>query len=192
MNTYQILQLKDSSHSNTMPLLEAAKVMTPALNEAGLEVYGTFVGLFGLATNECYLVTYGEASTAELLNDRFEIIMAREFVPTVRPADFSPRTEPGIYVFRWFQVNMKDVDEIADLSNTAWNTFEGDFDTEVQGLFVQAEKGPEQGEMLLLTWYRNLTVWEESRQPSAEARENFLRRQKLVLEARPIATRLFL
>ena len=175
-----------------MPLLEAAKVMSPMLNEAGLEVYGTFVGLFGLATNECYLVTYGETSAAELLNDRFEIIMAREFVPTVRPTEFSPRTEPGIYVFRWFQVNMKDVDEIARLSDTAWNTFEGDFDTKVQGLFVQADRGPDQGEMLLLTWYRNLTVWEESRLPSPEARANFMQRQKLVLEAKPIATRLFL
>ena len=89
-------------------------------------------------------------------------------------------------------VNMKDVDEIARLSDTAWNTFEGDFDTKVQGLFVQADRGPDQGEMLLLTWYRNLTVWEESRLPSPEARANFMQRQKLVLEAKPIATRLFL
>ena len=44
--------------------------------------------------------------------------------------------------------------------------------------------------MLLVTWYANLTVWEQSRHPPPEAKENFLRRHKLTLSALPVATRL--
>ena len=41
-------------------------------------------------------------------------------------------------MFRWFSIDNKDVDEIARLSETAWQTFESGFDTEVQGLFAEA------------------------------------------------------
>jgi len=44
--------------------------------------------------------------------------------------------------------------------------------------------------MLLVTWYQDLSVWEASRQPAPEARENFQRRHQLTLSALPIATTL--
>jgi len=44
--------------------------------------------------------------------------------------------------------------------------------------------------MLLITWYKNLSAWEESRHPPKDARENFLRRHQLTLNAKPIATML--
>jgi len=192
MNTYQLTHLKDRNSSNPLALLARLKSFKNTLEDNGLEQYGIFAGLFGIASNEAYLVCHGETDSASLLAEHeFTVLQSKQFIPTVRPLGFAPRDKAGVYVFRWFKVNMKDVDEIASLSATAWKTFEGDFATEVQGLFVQAEPAPNQGEMLLLTWYRNLTVWQESRAPSPEARENFVRRQQLVLEATPIATRLF-
>ena len=94
----------------------------------------------------------------------------------------------GVYVFRWFSVDPTTIDEIAQLSATAWPDFESSFDTRVQGLFAEDTETPDT--MLLITWYRNLTVWEQSRHPPQTARENFLRRHKLTLSALPVATTL--
>ena len=44
--------------------------------------------------------------------------------------------------------------------------------------------------MLLVTWYRDLSVWEESRKAPDEARALFIRRQEMTLKAKPIATQL--
>ena len=40
--------------------------------------------------------------------------------PTVRPTEHTPRTKGGIYVFRWFDVFNRDVEEIVKLSDEAW------------------------------------------------------------------------
>ena len=122
----------------------------------------------------------------------------RDSNPTVRPLEHVARTVPGIYVFRWFDVNQSDVEEIAALSKEAWNTFEAGFDTQVQGLFAEAgmqqglneEQLGERETMLLVTWYRDLAVWQDSREPHPKARELFLKRHNLMKEAKPIATRL--
>jgi hypothetical protein len=111
-------------------------------------------------------------------------------VPTVRPTDHTPLSKPGIYVFRWFDVLNKDVDEIASLSEQAWVSFEGDFDSQIQGLFALQNRQGDKGKMLLLTWYKNLTVWQDSRAPSKEAMNLFIKRHELTIEALPIATRL--
>jgi hypothetical protein len=117
-----------------------------------------------------------------------QLLSSHLFNPTLRPLDHQPRTRPGVYVFRWFSVLPDAVDEIIQLSYNAWPTFEGSFETEVQGLFVEASGQP--SEMLLITWYKNLSVWEESRHPPEDARESFLRRHQLTLNAKPIATML--
>jgi hypothetical protein len=89
-------------------------------------------------------------------------------------------------------INNRDVDKKVQLSDEAWVSFEGDFDSEVQGLFAESDRSHEQGKMLLLTWYRDLSVWETSRKPSPEARERFLKRHSLTIETTAIASRLFL
>ncbi len=122
--------------------------------------------------------------------NNYTLLKGYQFSPTVRPIDHSMRTKSGIYVFRWFDVYNRDVDEIVKLSDEAWVTFEGDFDSEVQGLFAESDRSKEKGKMLLLTWYRDLRVWETSRKPSNEARERFLKRHQLTIESTPIATRL--
>ena len=111
--------------------------------------------------------------------------------PTVRPVEHTMLTKSGIYVFRWFDVKNRDVDEIVKLSDEAWVSFEEGFDSEVQGLFAERDRSHEQVKMLLLTWYRDLSVWEASRRPAKEARERFLKRHDLTIEAIPIASRLF-
>jgi len=44
-----------------------------------------------------------------------EVVAANTLLlePTVRPTEYAPRTREGLYVFRFFEVDHKDVDEIA-------------------------------------------------------------------------------
>jgi hypothetical protein len=193
---YTVTLLKDPERSNNLEAIKAIGAdIAPALAERDIGVFGTFAPLFGLASNELYLVTHGDKEhsiTAQIESATLAPLDSISLVPTVRPTEHTPRTRPGIYVFRWFDVYNKDIEEIAALSNEAWNTFEGGFDTEVQGLFCEEDTSTEKGKMLLITQYTDLSVWEASRNPAPEARENFLKRARLTIEARPICTRLIL
>ena len=91
-------------------------------------------------------------------------------------------------MFRWFTIDPIKINEIVSLSAEAWPVFEGEFETRVLGLFAEDTFAPDT--LLLLTWYANLAVWEKSRNPPLEARENFLKRHKLTLSTLPVATRL--
>ena len=190
MPEYHLIHVKDSQTNNPQRL--AQNIDAGDFGEYSM--YGTFFGLFGLASNELYVLMMADAPENSLgtlaQSQGFDVLEAHSLEPTVRPNEHAERTKKGIYVFRWFDVLNKDVDEIARLSEQAWVTFEGGFDTEVQGLFAQTQRGGQEGKMLLLTWYRNLTVWEESRQPPQEARDRFAERHRLTRQARPIATRL--
>lgn len=193
MQFYQVNLLKDPARPDIRELLKCVRgKLIPDLESSGVTPYGVFQGLFGLASNELYLVVSSEFSVDTQLDfaGGFQLIDSINLVPTKRPTDHTQRNREGIYVFRWFDVMNRDVQEIADLSAKAWVTFEQGFDTEVQCLFAQQDQGTEQGKMLLITWYQNLSVWQESRHPSEEARENFTRRHQLTLQARPVATRL--
>lgn len=175
---YQVLHLRDSAHPGANQLI--AKIRD--LDHPG--TFGIFAGLLGLASNEIYVVTYGEALTAP---PGVETVARIPLAPTARPTAHEPRDKKGVYVFRWFTVDPRNVDEIVRLSAEAWKTFETSFDTEVQGLFHGTE---DPHTMLLITWYVDLSAWEASRFPPEAARENFLKRHHLTLSAKPIATRL--
>lgn len=183
---YQVHQLADHSRPGPPGLIEEAARLTPAIEDQGGTVFGVFGSLLGLASNHIYLVTFGENEISLPLADTFETISRSNFRPTIRPVEHVPASSPGVYVFRWFSVRPENVDEITELSGNAWPGFESSFDTRVQGLFTEAVTSPER--MLLITWYRNLTVWEQSRHPPSGARENFLRRHQLTLSAHPIGT----
>ncbi|MDA0272733.1 MAG: hypothetical protein O3C68_05730 [Proteobacteria bacterium] len=157
---------------------------------AGHQMFGIFASLFGLAGNEIYLVTFGENQLRLELTDEVQLLSNHLLNPTIRPASHEPTTRPGVYVFRWFRVSPDSVDEIVHLSGEAWPTLERSFETKIQGLFVEATEQP--SEMLLITWYKDLSVWEASRYPPSDARDNFLRRHQLTLSAKPIATLLTL
>jgi hypothetical protein len=203
MTTYELLRIKDSHSNNFLNLVNTInnEIWSPA-KESGYSLYGLFFGLFGLATNELYLVAMREDNGPSsdgmtplsrlISNHNFIIQENYQLSPTVRPVEHTRRTRGGIYVFRWFDVNNRDVDEIVKLSDEAWVTFEGGFESEVQGLFAERDRSKELGKMLLLTWYRDLSVWETSRRPPEEARERFLKRHNLTYESTPVATRLFI
>ena len=186
---YHVYHIKDLSRPGSAHLVKLANGdITKQIQASGHGVFGIFASLFGLASNEIYLVTFGKTQTSLSFPDDVQLLSTHLFNPTLRPLDHQPRTRPGVYVFRWFSVLPDAVDEIIQLSYNAWPTFEGSFETEIQGLFVEATGQP--SEMLLITWYKNLSVWEESRHPPENARESFLRRHQLTLNAKPIATML--
>lgn len=196
MPHYSVTLVKDRANPNNAA---ACRALTGDLKDAlagqGIVLWGAFTPLFGLATNELYAVTVADAPHdigGALAPADLDVVQTVNFIPTVRPTEHAPRGAEGLYVFRWFDVHNRDVEQIAALSREAWVTFEGDFDTRVQALFAEPGRSAERGKMLLITWYTGFSVWEASRRPSPEARENFMRRARLTLEAKPIATRLFL
>jgi hypothetical protein len=197
MTVYHLMQLKDSNSNNLRDAISKIEnVLGPAAAESGQENYGIFTGVFGLATNELYWMSLGGDETillSELASGSgLRVQLELNLVPTVRPVEHSPRSRRGLYVFRWFDVLNKDVDEVANLSQQAWVSFEDDFDSQIQGLFALQDRSEDKGKMLLLTWYKNLTVWQDSRTPSETAMNLFIRRHGLTIEALPIATSLYL
>ncbi len=182
---YDVFSLQDTNNPGSVELVK----WCADLSQDTGGVFGTFPALFGLSSNEIYLVTYSEngSDTLPTLPDGIRQTSHIQLTPTVRPVVHTPRSTPGIYVFRWFWVNPTDIDEIVDLSNEAWTLFEGGFDTEVQGLFKGVS---DKSRMLLITWYKDLSVWEASRNPAPEARENFMKRHRLTERALPVCTRL--
>ena len=162
---------------------------------APAKVWGAFHGLFGVASNELIVVAYGEVGGVEkTLAHHPEIVVAESLLlePTVRPTTQEPRTREGLYVFRFFEVAHKDVDEIARLSFEAWQDFENvdRYRAIPQGLFRQQDTSAPSGRMLLCTWYDGLGSWQESRTPPGPARERFQRRHTLTQGTIAYATRL--
>lgn len=203
MSTYELLKVKDLNSNGILNMVKTFDTrILPEVKASGYSLYGIFFGLFGLASNELYLMAMSENGGSSsggitplsglITEHHFNLREGYQLSPTVRPTEHTTRNKSGIYVFRWFLIHNRDVDDIVKLSEEAWVSFEGDFDSEVQGLFAERDRTPEQGRMLLLTWYRDLSVWETSRKPSPEARERFLKRHKLTMETIPIATRLYL
>lgn len=160
-----------------------------------IALWGRFMGLFGLASNELILVTYGDVDNIDQqLKDCDSIGDASTILlnPTVRPTEDRPREKEGLYVFRTFSVYNKDVDEIASLSKEAWVTFEttDEYNAIPQALFCQHDLTAINGTMLLVTWYDGLNSWQTSRQPPDPAGRNFRRRAELTLGTKATATRL--
>jgi hypothetical protein len=174
---------------NWQPLAESlVQAVLPPLARHGVRRWGIWSGLFGIASNELVLMTSADAAVRHyaLLNERIAaapctIVEQHLLRPTVRPTDREPPARPGLYVFRFFDVNNADVDEIAKLSLEAWTTFETTdaYRAQPQGLFCQNDRTDARGIMLLCTWYDGLESWQTSRSPPPEAAGNFRRRHQL-------------
>lgn len=165
-----------------------------AWQDQGVAVWGVWHGLFGLASNELYVVLVGaqEVDASSQLPDDSRVIDNLVLAPTVRPESSEPCTTPGLYVFRTFAVNNSDVDEVARLSKQAWSTFEATdaYRAQPMGLFCEADRSAARGTMLLVTWYDGLGSWQTSRTPAPEARDSFRRRHALTHATTAVATRL--
>jgi hypothetical protein len=94
----------------------------PEAGRSGYSLYGIFFGLFGLASNELYLMATKEdggpssggiTPLAGLVTEhKFSLRENFHLNPTVRPTEHSKRTRNGLYVFRWFLIHNRDVDEM--------------------------------------------------------------------------------
>ncbi|HJW40623.1 MAG TPA: hypothetical protein VJ476_05255 [Rhizomicrobium sp.] len=154
---------------------------------AGGEVVGLFQGQLGFASNEAVvLLRRPERSRhAPMLvaGPKAIAVQMEALTPTVRPADTKKLKSGGIYVHRWFTVDAEKVADFIDLSNRAWQNFEGSYDTEIFGLFT-AEAGEqdvrnEERRLLLLTWYASHGVWETSRDQTRDPAGLFVKRHEL-------------
>lgn len=162
------------------------------------QLWGAFQGLFGVGSNELIAVTMGSAAEVARSIDAAASLSAVQsmesltLAPTARPRQRAPRTRAGLYVFRFFDVANADVEEVAALSQTAWETFEAAdaYRAAPQALFCEQDRTAERGQMLLVTWYEDLTSWQTSRRPPEAARRNFQQRQQLTASTIAYATRL--
>ena len=195
-NTYCYLHLRGSGR-DARALREALESrILGTWRQSGISAWGIWEGLFGVASNELLVVAVGsgertvEDFTAGLgVVDVVDVLL---IAATVRPVVAEPCETPGLYVFRFFEVRNSDVEEIADLSAAAWETFENTdrYTAEPMGLFRQHDLSTETGRMLLVTWYDGLASWQTSRQPATAAVTKFQRRRDLTLGTRALATRL--
>jgi hypothetical protein len=184
---------------NWQPLYESLRsIALPALLQDGVELWGVWFGLFGMASNELVLMTASrQQSHVAQLNARLSplpctVCEQHVLAATVRPTDTTPLTRPGLYVLRFFDVYDRDVDEIVALSQQAWSTFETatTYRAQALGLFRLYDRSQPRGIMLLCMWYDGFDSWQISRDPAPEAKANFQRRHELTLATRAVATRL--
>ena len=105
---------------------------------------------------------------------------------TLRPTDDESPTSPGVYVFRWFGIEQQNWEAFAKISDAAWPNMESVFDTKIYGFWRSLESTQDRDDVLLLTRYADLSVWEASRwwnNPVKEANESmsrFARRNDMI------------
>lgn len=197
-DTYCLLHLRGSGNTTGDLVDVLAEQVTPDWRARRILGWGVFRGLFGIASNELYVVAAAadEMSREQFcapLEGRATVLRASLFRPTVRPERVSPLAREGLYVFRFFRTGAGDVDEFVSLSSDAWTIFEhaDSYAAQPQGLFRQLEPDPDGTlDMLLVTWYDNLASWQTSRQPDPGARERFARRHALTRSTVAFATAL--
>jgi len=134
MKSYQVLLLKDSGRPSNQRLIAfLLGDVKERVEASGGVVFGVFGGLLGLATNEAYLVFSADQPLDfrhEFEQAGYQVKQGVQLNATVRPLEHLPASRQGVYVFRWFDVISRDVEEIVALSAAAWPSFEADFDTQ--------------------------------------------------------------
>jgi len=180
---YQILRSSSNNNRGLIHEVQAGEHYQGTL-------WGAFNPLFGPASNELLMVSALDDDAEPIASPAS--VAAEVWSPTARPADSTPCSRQGLYVFRRFFVREQHVDEVVALSKQAWETFEGsaDYAAEPQGLFRPGTDAEGVVRLMLVTWYDSFDSWETSRQPAPAARENFQRRHALTLSTYAVATRL--
>ena len=100
--------------------------------------------------------------------------------PTLRPGDGAALLPGGIYVHRWFETAISDLEEFQRLSGEGWKDFEPRFEANVFGLFLADTSASDRElgarRLLLVTRYGDHGIWEASRDPTSAAMQIFQRR----------------
>ena len=142
-----------------------------AVADAGGKFYGLWTPLIGLASNRGIAITaWPDADAADrqgdlLFDGMAELLDAdgERLQPTARPTQFRPPREPGIYAFRWFDLQAAHWPEFLQLSRDAWPAFENAFAAEILGFWRSLDVAEPEARVLLLTRYPSLEAWERSR-----------------------------
>ena len=173
-----------------------------AVAARGGSLFGLFVAQIGLPAHQGLLLTAWPDARALARGASLAIdgvsgvrtVSSERVAATVRPTEASPRTEPGVYAHRWFEIADEDWPEFLELSQAAWPEFEKTFGGEVQGLFRSLDTEAPDARVLLITRYPSLAVWERSRRPAGSAQEasfaRFRRRARLTRSTVVVTTRL--
>jgi hypothetical protein len=155
----------------------------------------SMVGL-GLGRDEGIAMTAFETEEAARAANTVEGTTTQVMRATIRPTEDETPESPGVYVFRWFKVAAPDWPAFRDISDAAWPNMEAVFDTRIHGFWQSLDSSGEYDEILLLTRYADLSVWEASRwwnNPVKEADESMLKfRKRNDLIARTLAYPSFL
>jgi len=200
-DSYCLYRIRAEGRDTAALEARLAAETVPAWSADGVTCWGCWRGLFGLASNELFVMTAAAgrrdlAPAAAALPAGAAVLDTLVLDSTVRPASVAPLTEPGLYVFRFFYVRPDHCDELVSLSRQAWETFETStaYASRPLGLFrprVDGEPALDgRVRMLLVTWYDGFGSWQSSRSPAPEARENFRRRHALTAGTVAYATRL--
>ena len=159
-----------------------------AIVAQGGEVVGLFAPQLGFASNEAAVLIRwpeGQRRSSAAISATPGVVACHvdALTPTVRPTDGGKPKTGGIYVHRWFTVDSDRIADFIDLSNRAWNRFEGAYGAEIFGLFSAAptakDLGAGQGRLLLLTYYASHGVWEVSREQTIDPEGLFAQRHAL-------------
>jgi hypothetical protein len=196
-DTYCFLHLRGAGN-NTQQLEQDLIAVQSRWREQGVEIWGIWRGLFGVASNELIVVASAAGDSPQEVYSTelgaLKLIRCSLFKPTLRPSSRASLEKPGIYVFRFFSVLPENQAEFVELSGDAWTSFEGahDYAAEPQGLFNEVrEPGNDPAlDMLLVTWYDSLQSWQTSRSPADSARARFVRRHQLTQRTVALATTL--
>jgi len=169
-----------------------------ALDRVGGRSYGLWAPQFGLPSDTCVVMTYWPEADEAIVRvedtlrgvDGVVAVDCHLLAPTVRPETADPPKKAGVYVHRWFTVAQGDVDEVAALSASAWQSFEATFEAEVIGLFRRIDDQTDDETLMLLNWYPSLAAWEASREVPSDPRawELFRRRRALTKKTWAITT----
>ena len=195
-DSYTFLRVRAPAR-DARELIERLRGHTVAQWErSGVRCWGIWQGLFGVPSNELFVMAavpgdHPMQDADAALPEEAEVVEALPLLSTARPAAIGNLPAEGLYVFRFFEVEQSDCDEIVALSAEAWETFEDTdrYASRPQGLF-RPRGDSDAGRMLLVTWYDGFGSWETSRQPAPEARDNFRRRHTLTRGTVAYATRL--
>lgn len=158
---------------------ETALLPAHLQKSAGLK--GLFEGRLGFASNEAAILWAADGPDP-LFGFKYAVQRSTDKITAVARGGGKLKLG-GIYVHRWFTIDAGAEAQFVELSKGAWPAFERDYDTEIFGLFAADRTGKDMTEnatrMLLLTYYASHDVWEQSRNPTQEAFENFRKRHAI-------------
>ena len=164
----------------------------PALREAVTAAGGLTCGIFrggmfGLKTNQvAALSAWSGVGNGRACLDEFasgtdlELRAQEDLVATVRPSEPSAIEAPGVYVIRWLSMRADDIAEYTRLCLETWPRFEAGGTQKCYGVFRPIEPNGS-CTLLMLTWYRDLTAWERSRQLDPRDKHLWIRRSQMEL-----------